>query len=763
MEDTTTTSTSTSRTLEAALGYVNLGLPIIPLCSSKHQGMSFSHREGCESPGKTPVIKEWQKRGVPQQEEVEGWFSRNPHLNLGLILGRAGEEQGWNICGIDVDGEEAEERLQKLSRGVLPPTWEFTTARGRRLLYMLPEGAHSKKLKQTVKEGEVAFLATGQQTVIPPSVHYTGKLYQWKEGRDPSGIGLADAPQWLLNVVLIAGGEEGEPLSPPIEYQDWNRTLTEGERNTHITKLAGSLIARDNIPKRDVISFLRTWNREHCDPPISEVEIEAMVTALFASEKHKQIARKGKNKKEEAVLRPVPFAEAFLDKQKEQGYSWKYSTTRGMFYRCDDSTGPWQPLDSIFLQKLIRQQLVHEDPSWDKMYCVNEILGALKEIMASEEEINLFDMGAYTDLTYVFLENGMLDWKRGVVVPWDPKTYSTIQLPVIWNPKEAESGESKSLQVWEEVLNEWISDKDTIAFLQEYLGYCLLPDCSFRTAIFLFGAGSNGKSLFLDVITKLFGRYISFIPLHRIAERFETVGLLDKLINVCGDIDPKYIKETSILKAAISGDVIRGEYKYGKSFHFTPTSKMIFSANTLPRSQDTTYGWYSRWKYIEFPHRFPVNPGFKANLLNTLATPEALSALLWWAVEGLKRLYANGVFTDSHTMKAAGTTYRTENDSVLAFTEMMISPIELENTLPHERPTPIIIASLYRVYTEWCEDQGLKATSQIGFSRRLMDTGNYVKAVRLLDSRSTSCLINVKLSPEIEKEYKMLEALRKQR
>ncbi len=184
--------------LEAALDCVNLGLPIIPLCPPKHQGMSHSHREACASPGKSPVIKEWQKRGVPLQEEVESWFGRNPQLNLGLILGQAGEEQGWNICGIDVDGEEAEERLQKLSKGVLPATWEFVTGNGRRLLYMLPEGAHSKKFKQKAKEGELAFLATGQQTVIPPSIHHTGRVYEWTEGKDPNSIGLADAPQWIL-------------------------------------------------------------------------------------------------------------------------------------------------------------------------------------------------------------------------------------------------------------------------------------------------------------------------------------------------------------------------------------------------------------------------------------------------------------------------------------------------------------------------------------------------------------------------------------
>ncbi len=570
-----------------------------------------------------------------------------------------------------------------------------------------------------------------------------------------------------MDTYKVLTDKEGEtPLSPPIEFQDWNRTVSKGERNTHITKLAGSLIARGSIPKKEVIVFLKTWNKDHCDPPIDEVEIEVMVTALYESEKHKQLTRKAKRGKDEVVLRPVPFAEAFLNKQKEQGYNWKYSTTRGMFYRCDDSTGPWQPLEVIFLQKLIRQQLVHEEPSWDKMHYVSEILVALKEIMASEAETHLFDMGAGTDLTYVFLENGMLDWKKGVVVPWNPATYSTIQIPVTWNPKEAENGQSEALRVWEEALHEWIPDDDTIKFLQEYLGYCLLPDCSFRTAIFLFGAGSNGKSLFLDVITKLFGQYISFIPLHRIADRFETVGLLDKLINVCGDIDPRYIKETSILKAAISGDVIRGEYKYGKSFHFTPTSRLIFSANTLPRSQDRTYGWYSRWRFIEFPHRFAVNPSYKASLLSTMATPEALSALLWWAVEGLKRLYANGTFMDSYTMQAAAMSYRTENDNVLAFAEALLSPIEeveLESMAISERPPPITIASLYRVYTDWCEEQGVKAASQSGFTKRLMDNGSYVKSIRPLGGRSTNCIVNAELSPEVEKEYKMAEAMRKQR
>ena len=113
------------------------------------------------------------------------------------------------------------------------------------------------------------------------------------------------------------------------------------------------------------------------------------------------------------------------------------------------------------------------------------------------------------------------------------------------------------------------------------------------------------------------------------------------------------MNETSTVKSLISGDTIRAEYKHGKSFHFHPTARLMFSANALPRSSDRSEGWYSRWRFIEFPQRFKTDTRFKRELMRVMDTPEALSALLHWSVEGLRRLYNIEEFSEGNVMQVA--------------------------------------------------------------------------------------------------------------
>lgn len=745
-----------------AFFYLQMGLPIIPLCPSDHRKMPNSHREVCQAPGKSPVLREWAQRGTPSTEEVTEWFRANEYINIGLVLGNTGN---WNLAGIDIDGEIGEELLEEWSKGVLPDTWEFTTGNGRRLLYLLPEGSESKKFskKKENVEGELALLASGQQTVLPPSIHHTGRIYTWTEGRSPRDIDLADAPQWLLNRVLLYKEDQGNTLNllsdvppPTVSQEDWTKNVETGERNNHLVKLAGSLIARRNIPKEQILEFLKTWNTNHCVPPLPDSEIEIMVENLFESEQIKAAKYQSRKGKSRSTLRPAPFARAFVTKQEKKGTNWKYCVNKGIFYRCDSLVGPWEIADILYLQKEVRRELIAQDNAWDSIHYVNEVVAALREYLADPAHDDLFDIGLNADVDHIYVGNGILNWRKSELLPWDPLSYSTIKLPMQWDP---EALNKDIMDLWLNVLEQWIPDEGARSFLQEFIGYSLIPDCSFRTGVFLFGAGSNGKSLFLDVVSRMFEGYISFVPLHWIAERFETVKLMDKLINVCGDIDSKYMKETSTLKALIAGDAVRGEYKHGRSFHFYPVTRLIFSANVLPKSSDKSEGWYSRWKFVEFPNRFKTDPVFKRDLLAVMDTPEALSTLLIWAIEGLQRLFTRGYFTTSGTMEKSELQYRTENDTVQAFTQYAIK------TCPHAGDkTTLSIPSIYGVYKVWCEDVGVKAVSQIEFSRRCQSL-DIAKGVRTVNNLSSNCLLGVMFSQEavdagLEEEYGFNEAVR---
>ena len=148
--------------IEEAKQYVDLGLPIIPVCAHDHRHTSPTHNERCRCPGKTPMIKGWSEHNHTSMSDLNSWVNSFKSFNIGLPLGDAS-----GFCGIDVDGDEGVKLLQEMSKGDLPSTWEFTTGAGNRLIYRIPDGMKTKKFKQTGDGAhqECALLCTGQQAV----------------------------------------------------------------------------------------------------------------------------------------------------------------------------------------------------------------------------------------------------------------------------------------------------------------------------------------------------------------------------------------------------------------------------------------------------------------------------------------------------------------------------------------------------------------------------------------------------------------------
>ena len=72
---------------------------------------------------------------------------------------------------------------------------------------------------------------------------------------------------------------------------------------------------------------------------------------------------------------------------------------------------------------------------------------------------------------------------------------------------------------------------------------------------------------------------------------------------------------------------------------------MVFSANKIPDSDDTSHAYYKRWLILPFEKSF--TEGTKdIDLIHKLTTPEELSGLLNLALVGLKQLEKDGGFRD---------------------------------------------------------------------------------------------------------------------
>jgi phage/plasmid-associated DNA primase len=160
------------------------------------------------SKDKKPYRKGWQKEKPVSHDFLIEEINKGTALGYGLRNGAF----GVTLVTVDVDGLAGEKELQKLSKGNLPKTVEWTSGRqGRRkLTYEIPDSVDASQLKTrkittnvpcvddpTNKEGlELRF--TGQD-VLPPSVHPTTGAYYWINS--PENTEIAEAPQWLIEVL----------------------------------------------------------------------------------------------------------------------------------------------------------------------------------------------------------------------------------------------------------------------------------------------------------------------------------------------------------------------------------------------------------------------------------------------------------------------------------------------------------------------------------------------------------------------------------
>lgn len=425
---------------------------------------------------------------------------------------------------------------------------------------------------------------------------------------------------------------------------------------------------------------------------------------------------------------PSPIAKEIIKKEKIKNNNiWKYVAESGLFYLYNN--GYWESQNEHYLRKMIREYLKEYNEKWDKQHKVKELLEAFRSILLDPANDNLFNAGYNPNTDLINVKNGMLDWKNKKLIDHDPEYYSQFQLPVKYDPKA-------KCPLWKKSLKEWIPEKQARLFLQEYVGYSLIPDTSFHKFLILYGSGSNGKSTFLNVLIKLFDqKNISSLPLDSITQRFQTIRLKDKLVNICSDISASYLTETGILKGIVTGDPVNAEIKFGESFEFDPVVRLIFSANELPRSNDQTKAWYRRIEIVEFPNEFNKNdPDFDRYLDNKLI--KELPGIFNWAVEGLKRLKKQDHFTESEIMKANKQDYEIENDNISAF-------IEFETEDSEESYE--VGSKVYQYYKNYCMRNGFKPKSRHKFTHKLKEIG-YETKVKRINGKSKRCYSGLELN-----------------
>ncbi|MFC1607142.1 phage/plasmid primase, P4 family [Candidatus Latescibacterota bacterium] len=135
-----------------------------------------------------------------------------------------------------------------------------------------------------------------------------------------------------------------------------------------------------------------------------------------------------------------------------------------------------------------------------------------------------------------------------------------------------------------------------VTTLYELVGYSLYRDYPYQKLFMLYGSGSNGKSVFTNILTNLLGvENTSQVPVDELQHnKFAPGRLYGKFINIASEMDYKKLSKTSQLKQASGGDYLSCERKFKEPFPFKNYAKLIFNTNQLPRTDDKTDAFYRR-------------------------------------------------------------------------------------------------------------------------------------------------------------------------
>jgi putative DNA primase/helicase len=260
-------------------------------------------------------------------------------------------------------------------------------------------------------------------------------------------------------------------------------------------------------------------------------------------------------------------------------------------------------------------------------------------------------------------------------------------------------------------------DDEWIAYLYRVLGYCLTGSACEHAMIVPFGGGRNGKGTLFNGIQRLLNDYASSMPREVLYEHKkqantnspDTARLVGMRMVISSEGGENEKLDTSTVKTLVSQDRQTACKKYGDPFDFIPTHKIIFYTNHLPRVDETDDGSWARLKILPFDNQ--ISEENKDQLLDEKIASEypgilakLIDACLIWQQTGLGTC---------ERVKKATARYRNSMDILAEF---------LETHCIIDKRVEEPIASLYKTYETWCEDEaGLRPKSKVAFNRMLSE------------------------------------------
>ena len=702
-----------------------------------------AHEKEPNQVGKHPLgalVPHGVKDATKDEKVVRDWWARYPDANLAVATGKL---SGFDA--LDVDGEEGGVTVGTLEadHGLIPKTVEQISGSGSRHLCF----AHVEGLKNGVKFAPGLDLrTTGGYIVVEPSRHRSGRGYAWDAAHHPDETPMAAWPAWLLGMLPKRGQEKAksgadtpedllELTEQPADVVERARKYlsgiegaVSGQRGHDKTFRAACRIVRGfALPMSQALPLLRAWN-EKCQPPWTEKELVHKIHGALKRKMEKDEGPIGWLRDAKRTSAPPPpepppgagfrrgdhaeLADRLLRALERDRRHLVHDEARIHVY--ERGTGLWRPQSPPILRRIVKR-FAGLPCKWGggalrvKLPDANGAAALAGDEVHAEE----FFTAAPTGISF---RNGFLALGADgtlVLRPLAPEHRAR------WG-YDFEYAPGASCPRWLAFLGEAFEGEadavERIGLLQEFVGAALLGIATrFQKALCCLGQGSNGKGVLLAVMDGLMppGTVESIAPQFWTNE-YRLARLAGKLLNTVNELPEFELLDTEVVKCVISGDPTTARHIREAPFRFSPRAAHIFAANRLPRTSDSTHGFWRRFIVLVFNRIVAEARQIPTLAADILAAERA--AIVCWALEGAARALRQRGYTVPTSSKKALEEWRADADPLRRFL------IECARK-PAEGQAGARGKEVYAAYKAWCRENDARPLAQNVFGSRLRSAG----------------------------------------
>jgi putative DNA primase/helicase len=730
--------------------YYDQGFSVIPL------GRNKGFWRNKEDEPKKPSLFSWDKYKVERAsaEEIQRWIKTGLFVNVGLVCGHVSND----LVVIDIDDDKIPEEVGlNFHRIKESGAWIVQTGKGYHI-YLNHHG-NPGGVKRPLKY-HIEYRANNGYVVAPPSLHPNGKKYAFMFAEKPEDLQdlvKKDAAsifsilkhdigkvrnikekKMILKGDVIHSSDTDHPACVKLALQ----TITKHPNRYYTLYGIVSSCVFQKIPIEETKKLAHDFNRNMCQPPHDDDIVDQAINGGYKEDAHlygcefwmdeadmcpfenlmecpigrKKAKReltkqyrvfdwvKKKNDKGDEYLSISHVWEPRLAKLILGEFDFHFCTTRDTKEIYYFNGGVFHPEGESKISELTSFFLDDQSNS-----------SRIKETINFITHYNYMDRRRFdVPVEYINIENGVYNLLTGELEGVRPDLHFLNKIPIVYDQKA-------TCPKIQKFLGEVLYETD-IPVIQEFFGFCLYRRYHIHRAAMFLGGGKNGKSTLLKLFIAFLGKEnVSNKELQYLStDKFATANLYGKLLNCASDLSKNALKGTGVFKGLTGEDMVDAEKKFKNSFSFTNYAKLMFSANSLPRTDDESYAFFRRWILLSFPRTFDgttCNP----NMLEELTTPEELSGLFNWALEGLNRLLKNGDFSYSKSVEDVAEEYRMMSNPIYSF---------VVEKLVVKTGGYLLKEDVYEEYVKWCTEKQLPIISKNVF------TGSLARSSKISEIRA---------------------------